>query len=164
MGIVGCWWPHPTSPSCNLWCSCWQSPTKGCKSGKDIPSLKYKAFCSHYIMPISCYAFRVSENQGLKSHINDQFTEADIHSREHMWTDFSPIVLKISLGGSGGMTNAEDVRSIESKWRMHRILFCKKKGFARSLFIWTIMWPHLEHESCSEPGSSLVFSVLCEAR
>lgn len=82
MGIVGCWWPHPTSPSCNLWCSCWQSPTKGCKSGKDIPSLKYKAFCPHYVMPISCYAFRVSENQGLKSHINDQFTEADIHSKQ----------------------------------------------------------------------------------
>lgn len=65
--------------------------------------------------------------------------------------------------GGGGMTNVEDLRSVENKWRMQRISFCKK-GFARSLFIWTITWPHQAHESCSEPGSSLVFSVLCQAR
>lgn len=35
-----------------------------------------------------------------------------------------------------------------------------KNWFARSFFIWTIMWLHLAHQPCSGPGSSLVFCVV----
>jgi len=40
--------------------------------------------------------------------------------------------------GGGVITNAEDLRGVENKRRMQRVLF-SKKGFARSLLILTIM-------------------------
>lgn len=119
-------------------------------------------------MPISCYAFRLSQkNWGLKSCINDQFTEAGIHSKQRAHINrFSSNSLLETLPWCWGLatiTNAEDLRGVENKWRMQRILF-SKKGFARSLLIWTITWLHQAHESCFKSGSSLVFSVLCQAR
>lgn len=84
--------------------------------------LKYSAFCSSYIIP--CHPFKVAQkNRGVKSCINDQFTEAGIHSKQRahvLDTFFSSNVLE-NLRWERRLMEG-DLRCVESKQEVHSTL------------------------------------------
>lgn len=84
--------------------------------------LKYSAFYPSYIIP--CHPFRVAQkNRGVKSCINDQFTEAGIHSKQRahvLDTFFSSNVLE-NLRWERRLMDG-DLRCVESKQEVHSTL------------------------------------------
>lgn len=126
---------------------------------KHGPSLKYIAFCPYYSIP--SHPFTASpENQGVKSCTNNQFTETGIHSkpRAHVLdTFFSSRVLENLPWERRHMEGTWEVLQVNKGCTGHSFL---KNWFARSFFMWTIMWLHLAPQPCSGPGSSLVFCVV----
>lgn len=84
--------------------------------------LKYSAFCPSYIIP--CHPFRVAQkNRGVKSCINDQFTEAGIHRKQRahvLDTFFSSNVLE-NLRWERRLMDG-DLRCVESKQEVHSTL------------------------------------------
>lgn len=102
---------------------------------KHGPSLKYIAFCPYYIMP--SLPFRASlENQGVKSCTNDQFTETGIHSkpRAHVLDTFFFSRVLENLPWERRLKEG-DLRSVESKQRVHRTFFFKKLICQKLLYL-----------------------------
>lgn len=108
--------------------------------------LKYIAFCPSYIIP--CHPFRVAQKiRGVKSCINDQFTEAGIHSKQRahvLDTFFSSNVLE-NLRWERRLMEG-DLRRVECKQEVHRTLFffkliCQKPHLNNSV---TAIW-HISH-------------------
>ncbi|KAF6357128.1 hypothetical protein mRhiFer1_010049 [Rhinolophus ferrumequinum] len=109
--------------------------------------LKYIAFCPSYIIP--CHPFRVAQkNRGVKSCINDQFTEAGIRSKQRthvLDTFFSSNVLENLLWERRLIEG--DLRHVESKQEVHRTLFFLKLICQKPLYLnnsVTAIW-HFSH-------------------